>query len=106
MSILSVSLIVSFTAVVATTAASAQETRITNFRYDKTISIESNYAKFEKTARSACTYISSLHRFKARKECRDDLMNQAIVATKQLPMIVYHNQMIGEDRRSTALTKR
>lgn len=106
MSILSKTFIVGFAAIVSTTAASAQEMQITHFRYDKTISTESNYAEFKRTARSACAYVSSLDSFRARKECRHDLMNQAITATKQRSMIVYHNQMIGEGRQTAVLTKR
>lgn len=106
MSILSKTFIVGFAAIISTTTASAQEMQITHFRYDKTISTESNYAEFERTARSACAYVSSLDSFKARKECRHDLMDQAVAATKQLPMIAYHSQMIGEARQTAVLTKR
>ncbi len=106
MSILSKTIIVGLTAAVSTTATSAQEMQITNFRYDKTITTESNYAVFERTARRACAHVSSLDTFRVRKECRRDLMDQAVAATKQRPMIAYHDQMIGESQQTTVLTKR
>lgn len=106
MSTLSNVFIIGLVAVVSTTPASAQEMQVTYFRYDKTLSTEHNYSNFEKTARRVCGRISILADFGVRKNCRNDLMNQAVAATKQGPMIAYHDQMIDKDRQTAALIKR
>ncbi len=103
MSVLSKAFIAGFVAVVSTTTVSAQEMRTTSFRFDKSISTEENYSNFERTARRDCSNISDLATYGAKKECRRDLMNKAIAATKHLPMIAYHDQMTGKNRQSAAV---
>lgn len=100
------SLFVGATALALTSVASAQELVKVDFRYDKSLLTEENYAVFEKTARRACDDGSNLVAFGQEKACRADLLNQVVAKTMQPSFVAYHQQMILGSKKPTSLTNR
>ncbi len=86
---------IGFAAIALTAGASAQAGETVDFRYDTAISIQANYAEFERTAKRACDYNSPLYSTKMEQACRADLLDQAVPATKQDAFIAYHQQVIA-----------
>lgn len=76
-----------------TAGASAQEAEKVEFRFDTTASVQSNYAEFKRTAKRACNDSSAWYSKKMELECRADLLDQAVSATRQDVFIAYHQQM-------------
>lgn len=73
-----------------------------NFTFNKALSIEENYAKFERTAAKACAVdvkqvggVANKSRIEA--DCKTRLMSDAIAASGKSDMIALHAQRTGGD---------
>jgi hypothetical protein len=90
---ISKALIIGAVAILSTSAVSAQDNITASFRYQRALTVEANYDAFELTAKRACNVISNLVEFKARKNCRESLLEQAVAATKVGSFIAYHQNL-------------
>lgn len=91
-------LAIGFAAVTLPACAFAQDVQTVKFRYDKTATIEANYAEFKRKARRVCDDASIVYTHTMERACRADLLDQAVFATEQDAFIAYHEQMIANKR--------
>lgn len=94
-------------ALLSTTApAFAQDAITAEFRYDRTLSVEQNYAAFARTAKRACDDISPMVGARGQNKCRASLIEQAVAASKVGELIAYHGTQSGELRKVAVLDRR
>ncbi len=96
--------ILSAAAVLSASTASAQDAADITFRYDRTLSVEKNYAAFERTAKRACDGLFREGN-RARRKCRVSLIEQAVSATKQGGFITHHESRNTAVRSLAALVR-
>ena len=99
-------LVIGAAAVLSSATAFAEEPFTATFRYDRTQSLERNYAAFEITAKRACNEISPLTSRSMLRKCRSSLVDQAVAATRQAAFIALHAARTGADRQVASLDPR
>ena len=79
----------------------AQQVSI-DFTYDTNVSTEQNYRELRKEVRRACRsgnmVVSSFFGRKARRECRDQLLTNAVAAIGRPMLIAMHGKPVSQSR--------
>ena len=83
---------------VSALSAQAEDDLTAKFSYSPSDSIETTYANFEGTAKKACkikrSEVAEMHtRSKMERDCRAELIDNAVAATPLQGLAAYHEQM-------------
>jgi len=103
MYILSKTLIAATVALVFSSTLAAQEIETVSFRYDKTASIEQNFAAFGNKARRACARGGIAQTYRVKRACEKRLVAQAVKAPKLPQFIALLQKSQGGSARKLAL---
>lgn len=87
--------IIGAVAILSASTALAQEAETVTFRYNRALSVEANYEAFRLTAARACSDVSTLGKVNAQRECRENLVAQAVAATQVSGFIAYYQRSMG-----------
>jgi len=82
------------------TAFADKDTFKTNFTFNKTLSIEANYANYERTAAKACRVDARIagglaNKVKVEADCKVRLMADAVAASGKQDMVALHAARTG-----------
>ena len=84
------------------TAFAEKETFKANFTFNKSLSVEQNYASYERTANKACRVDPRMvggiaNKVNIERDCTQRLLTDAVAASGKADMIALHAQRTGAD---------